>query len=104
MVRAASQTAIMLVATGRDAGVVERGGLENRCARKGTEGSNPSPSAKPSGFSSMNSGSVTIACETARILLALAARSGMQDLFPRQLIREAMGGHILLAAQEKEGL
>ena len=29
----------------RDAGVVERGGLENRCARKRTEGSNPSLSA-----------------------------------------------------------
>ena len=25
--------------------MVERGGLENRCARKRTEGSNPSPSA-----------------------------------------------------------
>ena len=31
----------------RDAGVVERGGLENRCARKRTGGSNPSPSAIP---------------------------------------------------------
>ena len=30
----------------RDAGVVERGGLENRCARKGTGGSNPFLSAK----------------------------------------------------------
>jgi hypothetical protein len=30
----------------RGAGVVERDGLENRCARKGTEGSNPSPSAR----------------------------------------------------------
>ena len=29
----------------RDAGAVERGGLENRCARKCTEGSNPSLSA-----------------------------------------------------------
>ena len=29
----------------RGAGVVERGGLEKRCARKGTEGSNPSHSA-----------------------------------------------------------
>ncbi len=29
----------------RDAGVVERGGLENRCARERTEGSNPSLSA-----------------------------------------------------------
>ena len=29
----------------RGAGVVERGGLENRCARKRTEGSNPSLSA-----------------------------------------------------------
>ena len=29
----------------RDAGAVERGGLENRCARKRTEGSNPSLSA-----------------------------------------------------------
>ena len=28
-----------------DAGAVERGGLENRCARKGTGGSNPSPTA-----------------------------------------------------------
>jgi hypothetical protein len=31
----------------RGAGAVERGGLENRCARKRTEGSNPSPSANP---------------------------------------------------------
>ncbi len=31
--------------TRRGAGVVDRGGLENRCARKRTEGSNPSPSA-----------------------------------------------------------
>ena len=30
----------------RGAGVVERGGLENRCAFIGTEGSNPSLSAK----------------------------------------------------------
>ena len=30
----------------RGAGVVERGGLENRCTLAGTEGSNPSPSAK----------------------------------------------------------
>ena len=30
----------------RGAGVVERGGLENRCAFMGTEGSNPSLSAK----------------------------------------------------------
>lgn len=29
----------------RGAGVVDRGGLENRCTRKGTEGSNPSLSA-----------------------------------------------------------
>ena len=29
----------------RDAGVVERGGLENRCPLTGTEGSNPSLSA-----------------------------------------------------------
>ncbi len=29
----------------RGAGAVERGGLENRCARKRTEGSNPSLSA-----------------------------------------------------------
>ena len=29
----------------RVAGVVERDGLENRCMRKRTEGSNPSPSA-----------------------------------------------------------
>jgi|GEM_PF-5476049 hypothetical protein len=29
----------------RDAGVVERGGLENRCAFIGTVGSNPTPSA-----------------------------------------------------------
>ena len=29
----------------RDAGVVERGGLENRCARERTQGSNPCPSA-----------------------------------------------------------
>jgi hypothetical protein len=29
----------------RDAGAVERGGLENRCGCKPTEGSNPSPSA-----------------------------------------------------------
>src|SRR5690606_27014725 len=32
-------------ATRRGAGAVERGGLENRCARKRTEGSNPSLSA-----------------------------------------------------------
>ena len=31
----------------RGAGVVERGGLENRCGRKSTEGSNPSLSAIP---------------------------------------------------------
>ena len=30
----------------KDAGVVDRGGLENRCTRLGTEGSNPSLSAK----------------------------------------------------------
>ena len=30
---------------GRVAGVVERDGLENRCTRERTEGSNPSPSA-----------------------------------------------------------
>jgi hypothetical protein len=29
----------------RGAGVVDRDGLENRCTRKGTEGSNPSLSA-----------------------------------------------------------
>ncbi len=29
----------------RDAGAVERGGLENRCARKRTVGSNPTLSA-----------------------------------------------------------
>ena len=28
------------------AGVVERGGLENRCTRKRTVGSNPTPTAK----------------------------------------------------------
>ncbi len=28
-----------------DAGAVERGGLENRCTRKGTGGSNPPPTA-----------------------------------------------------------
>ena len=34
----------------RDAGAVERGGLENRCTRERTVGSNPTPSAKtPSG-------------------------------------------------------
>ena len=32
-------------ALGRGAGAVDRGGLENRCTRKGTEGSNPSLSA-----------------------------------------------------------
>ena len=32
----------------RGAGVVERGGLENRCALTGTEGSNPSLSANHS--------------------------------------------------------
>ena len=31
--------------TWRDAGVVDRAGLENRCGRKATEGSNPSLSA-----------------------------------------------------------
>src|SRR5262249_24178740 len=31
----------------RDAGVVDRAGLENRCARKRTEGSNPSLAAFP---------------------------------------------------------
>ena len=31
---------------GRDGRVVDGGGLENHCARKGTGGSNPSPSAK----------------------------------------------------------
>jgi hypothetical protein len=31
----------------RGAGAVERGGLENRCALTGTEGSNPSLSANP---------------------------------------------------------
>ena len=30
----------------RDAGAVERGGLENRCPLTGTEGSNPSLSAR----------------------------------------------------------
>ena len=42
----------------KDAGVVDRGGLENRCTRLSTEGSNPSLSAseaksleaKPQGF------------------------------------------------------
>ncbi len=29
----------------RDAGVVERAGFENQCTRKGTQGSNPCPSA-----------------------------------------------------------
>jgi hypothetical protein len=29
----------------RDAGAVERGGLENRCTRERTVGSNPTPSA-----------------------------------------------------------
>ena len=34
-----------------DAGVVERGGLENRCASNGTQGSNPCLSATfPQGF------------------------------------------------------
>ncbi len=33
----------------RGAGAVERGGLENRCTLTGTEGSNPSLSAKPAG-------------------------------------------------------
>ncbi len=32
----------------RDAGVVERGGLENRCARERTQGSNPCLSATQS--------------------------------------------------------
>ena len=36
----------------RGAGVVERGGLENRCGRKSTEGSNPSLSAIPPQFKS----------------------------------------------------
>ena len=31
--------------TGKDAGVVDRDGLENRCTRKGTQGSNPCLSA-----------------------------------------------------------
>ena len=31
----------------RDAGAVERGGLENRCTRERTVGSNPTPSANP---------------------------------------------------------
>ena len=31
--------------TGRDAGVVDRGGLENRCTLTGTQGSNPCLSA-----------------------------------------------------------
>lgn len=30
----------------KDAGVVDRGGLENRCSLTGTQGSNPCPSAK----------------------------------------------------------
>ena len=29
----------------KDAGVVDRGGLENRCSLTGTQGSNPCPSA-----------------------------------------------------------
>ena len=33
--------------TRKDAGVVDRDGLENRCTGNGTEGSNPSLSAKP---------------------------------------------------------
>lgn len=33
----------------RGAGVVDRDGLENRCTRKGTEGSNPSLSAHRTG-------------------------------------------------------
>jgi hypothetical protein len=37
----------------RVAGVVERGGLENRCAFRGTEGSNPSLSASFSSISEM---------------------------------------------------
>ncbi len=32
-------------ASGRGAGVVERAGFENRCPRKGTQGSNPCLSA-----------------------------------------------------------
>ena len=35
-----------LCSTRRDGRVVDGGGLENHCARKGTGGSNPSPSAK----------------------------------------------------------
>lgn len=39
----------------RGAGAVERGGLENRCARKRTEGSNPSLSAtRPSAISQIS--------------------------------------------------
>ena len=46
MIAAASGgTLFHLVGSGRDAGVAERAGLENRCAFTGTEGSNPSLSA-----------------------------------------------------------
>src|SRR3954449_7631347 len=41
----------------RGARVVESGGLENRCARKGTEGSNPSPSASESENTAYRAGS-----------------------------------------------
>ncbi len=37
----------------KDAGVVDRDGLENRCTRKGTEGSNPSLSAKRLAYASL---------------------------------------------------
>src|SRR5437763_10900877 len=44
----ARQTARSLgqMSTRRDGRVVDGGGLENHCTRKGTGGSNPSPSAK----------------------------------------------------------
>ena len=37
---------------------VDGGGLENHCTRKGTGGSNPSPSAKPSGVERSHDGAI----------------------------------------------
>ena len=59
-----SHTYVIRRSTRRGAGAVERGGLENRCAFTGTQGSNPCLSAI--GFTAVESGQKLYAAENAQ--------------------------------------
>src|SRR5438552_3916988 len=75
------------IATRRDGRVVDGGGLENHCTRKGTGGSNPSPSAKSLGKASIQQLERRQASADVFVIVRFLSVSLLPSRFPRPFQR-----------------